>query len=131
MLPQGTSVASQPYQVFFKNLRFCSAENADRKLFRSADLPAAAPHFPRSTLRKTRTSAPHFFIVSALSFYNTPPLYKHHGKGIIKNLSYNWREGAKRGFKMTLTVDAAGAAFDSSTTTVSVKRLAALLTTLL
>ena len=28
---------------------------------------------------------------------------------------------------MTLTVDAAGAAFDSSTTTVSVKRLAALL----
>ena len=32
---------------------------------------------------------------------------------------------------MTLTVDAAGAAFNSSTTTVSVKRLAALLPTLL
>ena len=32
---------------------------------------------------------------------------------------------------MTLTVDAAGAAFYSSTTTVSVKRLAALLTSVL
>ena len=32
---------------------------------------------------------------------------------------------------MTLTVDAAVAAFDSSTTTVSVKRLAAVLTSLL
>ena len=37
----------------------------------------------------------------------------------------------KREGKMTLTVDAARAAFDSSTTTVSVKRLAALLTSLL
>ncbi|MBR6340353.1 MAG: hypothetical protein IKR64_00485, partial [Treponema sp.] len=44
-----------------------------------------------------------------------------------KNLCCNWREGTKRGFKMTLTVDAAGAAFYSSTTTVSVKRLAAVL----
>ena len=33
--------------------------------------------------------------------------------------------------KMTLTVDAAGAEFYSSTTTVSVKRLAALLTSVL
>ena len=33
--------------------------------------------------------------------------------------------------KMTLTVDAAGAAFNSSTTTVSVKRLAAVLTPVL
>ena len=32
---------------------------------------------------------------------------------------------------MTLTVDAAGAAFNSSTTTVSVKRLAAVLTPVL
>ncbi|MBR6341232.1 MAG: hypothetical protein IKR64_04965, partial [Treponema sp.] len=40
-------------------------------------------------------------------------------------------QGNKRVGKMTLTVDAARAAFNSSTTTVSVKRLAALLTTLL
>ena len=55
MLPQGTW--------------FCSAENTDRKLFRSADLPAAALHFPRSTLHKTRTLAPHFFIISTLKFF--------------------------------------------------------------
>ena len=45
---------------------FVSAENADRKLFRSADLPAAALHFPRSKLRKVRTPATHFFTMQFL-----------------------------------------------------------------
>ena len=47
--------------------------------------------------------------------------------GLMIVLEKKWREGAKTGGKMTLTVDAAGAAFYSSTTTVSVKRLAAVL----
>ena len=57
-----------------------------------------------------------------------------HGFFLVLHVYIEKKNGGreqKRGGKMTLFVDAAGAAFNSSTTTNSVKRLAAVLSTVL
>ena len=69
-----------------------STEKADRKLFRSANLPAAALHFPLSKFRNFRTPAPQFFMTYCLIFrfyiifFYYSYLYNHHRYGMIKTV---------------------------------------------